>query len=199
MVATLPEPKEDAMESFVARNRPLVTAVLSGFDRLVFRGTLLPLVMHRGMHTFLSRTGVQPLDFGKFALATSERVKETSLLEASQQKRPVRYLESSRIDKEALARRLLDEHPVEKGLICAFKTVEPCMSFEYHRSPDPNERGLRHPGLPQRSRVACLPARAQGSNRLQAPGQLLHVARRSRPGTAPDGPATRHRLEARPR
>ena len=131
------------MERFVARYRPLVTAVLSGFDRLVFRGTLLPLVMHRGMHTFLSRAGVQLLDFGKFALATSERVKEASLLEASQQNRPVRYLETSRIDKEALARRLLDEQPVEKGLICAFKTVEPCMSFEYHRSPDPNERGLR--------------------------------------------------------
>jgi hypothetical protein len=28
-------------------------------------------------------------------------------------------------------------------VICAFKTVEPCMSFEYHRSPDPRERGLR--------------------------------------------------------
>jgi len=131
------------MDRFVARYRPVVTAVLSGFDRLVLRGTLLPLVMRRGMHTLLARAEVQLLDFGKFALATSERVKETSLLEASQQNRPVRYLESSRIDKEALARRLLDEHPVEKGLICAFKTVEPCMSFEYHRSPDPNERGLR--------------------------------------------------------
>jgi len=27
--------------------------------------------------------------------------------------------------------------------VCAFKTVEPCVSFEYHRSKDKNERGLR--------------------------------------------------------
>ena len=43
------------LDKFIARYRPAVTAVLSGFDRLVFRGTLLPLVMERGMHTLLSR------------------------------------------------------------------------------------------------------------------------------------------------
>jgi len=56
----------------------------------------------------------------------------------------VRYLASSRTDKEKLARTLLAEHPLEKpGLICAFKSVEPCMSFEYHRSQNPQERGLK--------------------------------------------------------
>ena len=47
------------------------------------------------------------------------------------------------MDKEARARRLLAEHPVEQGLICAFTTVEPCLRFEDHRSPDPHERGRR--------------------------------------------------------
>jgi hypothetical protein len=56
----------------------------------------------------------------------------------------VQYLPSSRQSKEQLARRLLEKHPLEKpGIICAFKVVEPCMSFEYHRSPDPKARGLK--------------------------------------------------------
>ena len=131
------------MDKFVARYRPAVTAILNGFDRLVFRGTLLPLVMERGMHTLLARVGVRLLDFKRYALATSEGVKDASLQEAVAQRRPVRYLESPRTDKEALARRLLAEHPVARGLICAFRTVEPCMSFEYHRAADPAERGLR--------------------------------------------------------
>jgi hypothetical protein len=131
------------MERFVARYRPFITAVLSGFDRLVFRGTLLPLVMQGGMYTFLTRANVALLDFKPYVLATSERVKAAALREALVHDRPVRYLESSTIDKEALARRLLAEHPVDEGLICAFKALEPCMSFEYHRSPDPHERGLR--------------------------------------------------------
>src|SRR2546422_2796697 len=143
-------PEDDAMTKFLARYRPRIAAVLSGFDRLVFRGTLLPLVMPGGMFCFLQRAQVGLLDFGEYVRATSERVKATALGEAVAGDRPVRYLESSTIDKEKLARRLLAEHPVEQGLICAFKTVEPCMSFEYHRSPDPRERGLR------RRRRTCL-------------------------------------------
>ncbi|MEK7837415.1 MAG: hypothetical protein AAB328_05460 [candidate division NC10 bacterium] len=131
------------MDQFLARYRPRIAAVLSGFDRLVFRGTLLPLVMPGGMFCFLQRANVGLLDFKDYVLATSERVKAAALREAVEHDRPVRYLESSTTDKEKLARRLLAEHPLEEGLICAFKTVEPCMSFEYHRSPDPRERGLR--------------------------------------------------------
>ncbi len=75
--------EEDAvLEKFIARYRSAVTAVVSGFDRLVFRGTLLPLVMERGMHTLLSRTGVRLLNFKRYALTTSERVTNASLREA---------------------------------------------------------------------------------------------------------------------
>jgi hypothetical protein len=131
------------MERFVARYRPLVTSILSGFDRLVFRGTLIPLMRDRGMHTFLSKAGVKLLDFKGFALATSERVKEAALRVARETKRPLRYLESSHIDKEDLARQILAEHPLEQGLVCALTVVEPCTSFEYHRSKDVDERGLK--------------------------------------------------------
>jgi hypothetical protein len=131
------------MTKFLARYRPRIAAVLCGFDRLVFRGTLLPLVMPGGMFCFLQRAQVGLLDFKEYVLATSERVKAAALREALEHDRPIRYRESRRTDKEPLARRLLAEHPVEEGLVCAFKTLEPCMSFEYHRSPDPHERGLR--------------------------------------------------------
>lgn len=136
--------KEDAVDLFVARHASLVTSTLSGFDRLVFRGTLLPLVRDRGMFAFLTRAAVRLLDFKAFALKTSERVKEAALAEVQRRGRPERYLESPKISKEYLARTLLAEHPLERpGLVCAFKAVEPCMSFEYHRSPDPRERGLK--------------------------------------------------------
>ena len=70
------------MEKFVAQHRSLVTGVLSGFDRLVFRGHLLPLVRNGGrdMYFFLEAAGVRLLDFKKFVLTTTERLKEASLL-----------------------------------------------------------------------------------------------------------------------
>jgi hypothetical protein len=131
------------MDTFVARYRAAITATLSGLDRLVFRGTLLPLIWPRGMHVFLHRAGIRLLDFKKYVVATSERIKEASLRAAVETGRPIRYLESAAIDKEDLAHALLAQHPVENGLICAFRTVEPCMSFEYHRAANPAERGLR--------------------------------------------------------
>ncbi len=131
------------MQRFVARYGSLVTSILSGFDRLVFRGTLLPLMRELGMYTFLKRSGVRLLDYKPFVLATSERVKEAALRPAREHERPIRYLASSTIDKEAFVRRLLAEHPVDEGLICVLTAVEPCTSFEYHRSQDRAERGLK--------------------------------------------------------
>jgi hypothetical protein len=105
------------VEKFVARYRWAITAIVSGFDRLVFRGTLLPLVMERGMHPLLSRAGVRLLDFKRYALATSERLTNAALREAIEHHRPVRYLQSAKTDKESLVQRLLQEHPVEHGLM----------------------------------------------------------------------------------
>jgi len=96
-----------------------------------------------GMFAFLQRAGVLLVDFKDYTLATTEQLKHAALSEAVEHDRPVRYLESSATNKEALARQLLAEHPVQQGLICALTAVEPCRSFEYHRSPDPKERGLK--------------------------------------------------------
>lgn len=131
------------MKSFLARHGSRVSSVLSGFDRLVFRGTLQALFPPLAMHTLLARAGVRLLDFGKYVRTTSEALKAASLREAEELGRPVRYLQSSRTSKEELARTLLEEHPTDDGLICAFTTVEPCTSFEYHRSKNPAERGLK--------------------------------------------------------
>jgi hypothetical protein len=131
------------MEAFLARYRHLVTGVLCGFDRLVFRGSLLSLHRDGGMFCFLRRAGVQLLGFKDFVLSTSERLKNASLAEARRSGRPIQYLQGSKTDKEALARRLLAQHPVDSGLICILTAVEPCMSFEYHRSQDPRQRGLK--------------------------------------------------------
>jgi hypothetical protein len=38
---------------------------------------------------------------------------------------------------------LLEKHPIQRGLICAFSVLEPCWSFEYHRSANLKERVFR--------------------------------------------------------
>lgn len=135
-------PKEDLVEKFLARYSPRVTSVVSGFDRVVFRG-LLPRLRDRGMHVFLGHCGKQIIEFAKFAAETTRRVEAAALADAIEGERPIRYLQRSSTSKEELARKLLAEHPIDEGLICVLKAIEPCVSFEYKRSPNPKERGLR--------------------------------------------------------
>lgn len=131
------------MQTFLARHARSVRSVLSGFDRLVFRGKLGALYRPRAMHVFLNRAGVRLLDYGKYVEQTSTRLVEASLQQARALGRPVQYLPSSQSSKEDLARSIQAKSPVESGLICVLSTVEPCTSFEYHRSRNPAERGLR--------------------------------------------------------
>ena len=109
----------------------------------MLRGSLLPLMRPRGMHDFLAPSGIQLLDFGKYAEKTSERVKAAALSEVRGAGRPVRYLTTSRGSKEDMARDVLREQPTDVGPVCALYVVEPCRSFEYHKSQAENERGLR--------------------------------------------------------
>lgn len=131
------------MDKFVSRYRTLVTATLSGFDRLVFHGCLQPLMRKMGMYLFLQDTKVRLLDFKKYAIETTARLKEGALAEAERLDRPVRYLQTAAVDKGELARQILAEQPIEQGLICVFTTLETCMTFEYQRSSNHAERGLR--------------------------------------------------------
>jgi len=131
------------MKAFLSRFQPLITGVLSGFDRLVFRGTLQPLVRPDGMFFFLTRTGVRLLDYGDYVAKTSDGVVKAALAEGRAAGRPDVYLASSQGSKEDLARDLLREHPTDAGIVCGLRVVEPCRSFEYHKSKNPEERGLR--------------------------------------------------------
>lgn len=131
------------MKEFLARFGSTVTGVLSGFDRLVFRGHLIGLIRPEGMQLFLNRAGVLLVNFKDFVTQTSEGVKRAALASAEELKRPIRYLPSSRTDKEELVQQIRRESTLTEGLLCVLTAVEPCMSFEYHRSPERSERGLR--------------------------------------------------------
>jgi hypothetical protein len=113
----------------VAQNEAHVTGVLSGWDRLVFRGCLTSLAYLEAMSYFLRRMGIMLKDYAEWALEMSEAMKQACLTEAERQGRPVMYLRSSEIRKDELSRQILRSHPVAEGLICLFTCLEPCMTY----------------------------------------------------------------------
>lgn len=121
------------MEPFIQKYEDKVIGKISGFDRLVFRGTLRSLAVVSGMCDFLYRIGVLLKEFGQYVQDTSETLKQASLEAARRQGRPIRYLAASSIRKETVARDIAQADSVAEGLICVLTCVEPCMSYEIYR------------------------------------------------------------------
>jgi hypothetical protein len=108
--------------------------VISGFDRLVFRGILRAIRYAVGMKAYLIRKRVWVGDFAQHVEAVSEQLKQSSLAEAQKLGRSILYLASSQIDKEAMARRIAARQKITSGPVCVLPCVEPRRSFEVYRN-----------------------------------------------------------------
>jgi hypothetical protein len=139
------------VRQFIARHADKITGVLSGFDRIICRGHLLPLCHEGGVHGFLARQGVLLKDFGRFVETVTAMIRDAAAGVVDARDRPIRYLESSQTSKEELARALLIEHPIRSGPICLLSTLEPCSSWQVWRS-----RERKHPQELRRRRTKCL-------------------------------------------
>lgn len=106
------------MQQFVAKHAEHVIGTLSGFDRLVFRGTLRALSNRSGLMSYLWAVQVRLTEFAAHALTLTEQLKDASLSLARQIGRPVQYLTSAASNKEDIARKIAAADCIEQGLIC---------------------------------------------------------------------------------
>jgi hypothetical protein len=122
------------MNKFIAKYGDQITGVLCGFDRLVLRGTLRAIVYAKGMEDYLGNSKVLLKDFARHVQQTSDRLKKASLATAEKLGRTVKYLASSQVSKEEIARSIAAEQKITKGLVCVLTCVEPCSSFDIYRN-----------------------------------------------------------------
>jgi hypothetical protein len=117
------------VKSFVQNLAGLVFGVLSGFDRLMFRGHLRELAYPGGMLRYCNFNGVKLTAFASHAQRLTEHLIEASEAEARRLGRPIEYLASPKLRKEDHARSIAQRDSINEGLIGVFKCVEPCWSF----------------------------------------------------------------------
>ncbi len=131
------------MNAFIQKHAGSVIGVVSGFDRLVLRGTIRSIVYAEGLKHHLDRMGVLLKDFGEYAESITRRVKAAVLGAAEKQKRPVIYLPSGKTSKEDLAHQIAARDRITSGLVCVLTSVESCPSFEIFRNRDAKKLELR--------------------------------------------------------
>src|SRR5262245_23279243 len=117
------------MHAFLQRFSGLVLGILSGFDRLIFRGTLRQLYSPEGMHCYLAANHVLRKDLEPHCRSVTRQVLQASLIEQARQSKAFEFVNSSRLDKDQIARQIAARRGVQEGLVGVLQCVEPCWSF----------------------------------------------------------------------
>jgi hypothetical protein len=117
------------MERFLDRHKDDILGTLSGYDRILFRGTLRSISYVTGMEIFVSSQRVAFKDYPAYAEMLTAKVVEHAQQYAKKAQRPYIYVQSSNKSKEELVRDLLEDNPVTEGLICVLCCVEPCHTW----------------------------------------------------------------------
>lgn len=131
------------MGSFLQLYRDVVWGMVSGLDRIRFRGTLRSLAYVEGMRSFLNAAGVLIKDFSDFATDVTAKVRAASTAKAESEGRPKIYLPSSSTNKEATAKTIAEADGVSSGLVCILECVEPCWSYQVYRNRETKKIELR--------------------------------------------------------
>src|SRR5215203_5539030 len=118
------------MKTFLQRFAAVVWGVLSGFDRVVFKGRLPQLYSPQGMNCYASANHVRLLDFKAHAKQVTRQVLAASPVEAANAAGRFQYVGGGRTSKDEAARAILKRHPVAEGLAAVLQCVEPCWTFD---------------------------------------------------------------------
>jgi len=118
------------MDSLLQRFGSNVKGVIEGFDRIVFKGRLKPLLIPGGFSLFLNNRGVLNKDYKAFVTAASDTIEADAVrLIKDQGLQDITYLRSLNIRKEELAHERQEELGITEGLIGVWSCVEGCNTF----------------------------------------------------------------------
>jgi hypothetical protein len=122
------------MKKFLPHHAEKILGVLSGFDRVRFRGTFRQLANTNGMMSILCYLHVLLKDFGSFVEQTTDQLRAGIVAMAQRAGRPVRYLASPQTKKEDLVQKILrDEGVGAHGVIAVLSALEVCQSYDVRR------------------------------------------------------------------
>jgi hypothetical protein len=134
--------EENAMQEFIDKYASQIQGVLTGFDRLVFRGLLRRLnfgwwdvnvksFVSTGMEQYLLQNKILFKDYYQHVKTLSQRLRDSSVKPFEDQGLPIIFERSPTVDKDELAREVARKRELGRGLVCAITTAEMCPTYEH--------------------------------------------------------------------
>jgi hypothetical protein len=130
------------MQQFIDRYASQIQGVLTGFDRLVFRGLLRRLnygwwdarvraFVSTGMEQYLLQNKILFKDYFQHVKGLSQRLRNCCVKPLEDRGLPIIFERSPAVDKDELAREVALKRNIDAGLVCAITTAEMCPTFEH--------------------------------------------------------------------
>src|SRR5207237_3651407 len=113
-----------------------VLSVLSGFDRLRFRGDSRLLHHARGVESYLWQRGLPRKQFAEHALDLTQQLRRHTEAQAQAEGVPLQPLNSPNLDKEAAALDLAQRYGRTTGRLAVLSCVESCLTYRIRKGPD---------------------------------------------------------------
>lgn len=118
------------MNIFVAKFRDVIKGIITGFDRIVFKGSILPLAHAAGAMSFCQAHGIRNKDFKRWAMEQTAVVVDSAQRYAVKHcDRGIQPITFSKTRKEELAHKRQQELGKDSGLIGVWSAVESCWSY----------------------------------------------------------------------
>ncbi len=106
------------MKEFIKRFSSLVKGTISGFDRIVFKGLILPLMSSREVMSFCRSKGILNKDYKEWMMRqTAGLIENAEHCAQNACGHGVEHISSWRIRKEELAHKRQQTEQIEKGLV----------------------------------------------------------------------------------
>jgi hypothetical protein len=123
------------MSTFLDRFSDSIHGLLSGFDRIRFRGTQRLLASVRGLTAYLAFHGVRLTEFKTYVTGVTDAIRREVEAEAQRAGVAIAYVNDASLSKEELAADLAKQAGRTTGLRAILSAVEPCRTFFVRKNP----------------------------------------------------------------
>ena len=124
------------MDTLLSKFNSIVNGVITGFDRIVFKGILSSIMYAAGMQSYLYSRNILNKEFKNYAITQSQKIVESANeISKKQCGSEIIYISSSNERKETIAHKRQEETGVKEGLIGVWSCVESCNTFRSTYNP----------------------------------------------------------------
>lgn len=114
----------------------------SCFDRIVLRGSIIPVSYEKGLNQFLSANGILLKDFLPYAKDLAETIKENAKSIANEEGVQYKYINNSNFDKEKYIKSLIKERGSHPGIVAVLSSLEVDNSFDIFKNKETHKLEL---------------------------------------------------------